>query len=488
MATYVTMKTDAFAQNLQLLEDKGSWDFQMVRRPYRGIEIKEDTYAVIKVIRSNGEDLPLVDAGSKRGSLRSAGLKAWEGEGGVHHHAWPVEGTTFNYSNFIAQRIVESRSEKQQIVETFGEPFIFFYGEKPRVLSVQGLLMNTLDFNWKNEFWKNYETHLRGTRLVQLDARIYLYYDDQIVEGYMLDAQATHDATLPYHVPFSFTLFITAHTYMGVSADTGNYPVSANVQVPVDNLRDRTNFDQVVKGLRMKMDKARSKRALASSIEDVRRAAYKKAGGVVGKQAIVSAMIRGLSDYEARTHAFLANIKTYFYGRRTVVPRGIAGSERLAGPAQYANKMTSPGTPPRRQLPLRSKISDNIDEYVGGGDAKLSTALMLELSTIESLDVGSWEIKLLADMAKLGVDVSRPSAAQNWRAKLTHSLTKTARKIDFVAGMARGVSGVAAATEAKAKAATQVASSLPGVAASTATAAVPTIPGVSPPGGFPGAP
>jgi hypothetical protein len=476
------MQTDAFAQNLSVLEGKTSWDFQTVRRPYRGIEIKEDTYSVIKVIRSNGQDIPLVDAGSRVG-MYSVGTKPLVGTKDTYDP--PPEGTTFNYSNFIAQRIVESRSEKQQIVETFGEPFIFFFGEKPRVLSVQGLLMNTLDFNWKNEFWKNYETYLRGTRLVQLDARIYLYYDDQIVEGYMLDAQATHDSTLPYHVPFSFTLFVTAHTYMGLSADVGNYPVGANVQVPVDNLVDRQNFDQVVKGLRLKMDKARSQRALVSSIEDVRRAAYNAAGGVVGKQAIVSAMIRGLSDYEARTQAFLANIKTYFYGRRTVVPGGVAGAERLAGPAQYANAAISPATPPSRQLPLRSKISDNVDEYTGGGDAELSTALMAELSTTESLDVDSWEIRLLSDMEKLGVDTSKPSAAQNWRANMTHSLTKTANKIDFAAGIAQGVQGT---LTAKAEQAAQVAGSLPGVAAAAATPPTPTIPGVVPPSGLPGIP
>lgn len=476
MATYVEMQTDKFAQNLLRLEEQSSWDFRNVRRPFRGIEIKDDTYAVMKVVRSDGQEIPVVDAGSRVG-VNSPGLQDRDN----NRFEPPPEGKTFNYSNFIAQRIVESRQEKQQIVETFGEPYIFFFGEKPRVLNVQGLLMNTLDFNWKNEFWKNYEIYFRGTRLVRMDARIYLYYDDQIVEGYMLDAQANHDSMLPYHIPFSFTLFVTAHTYLSTTwTESGNYPIGAGVQV--DNLQDRLNFDQVVKQLRQRVATIRSKRELTSSIEDVRRAAINAAGGVVGKEAIVSAIIKGLSDYEAKTQAFLANIKTYFYGRRTVVPRGIAGAERLAGPAQYANEAISPGEPPARSKPLRSKISDNVDEYIGGG-SDLSLALMAELLAKKQLDTTSWEAKLLLDMAGLGVDISQPSAAQNWRARLTHTLTKTANTIDFNAGLARGIQGNITAKISQVQ---QVGNSMPGLLASTAGLAIPTIPGVKPPLGFPG--
>ena len=279
MATYVELRTDGFKRNLEDLAERRALDFDGVRRPLRGIEIKDDTYAIIKVLRSDGKEVPLVDAGSKV-TPNSHALRS--DPGGIHSE--PPEGTTFNYSNFIAQQIVDARAEKSQVVETFGEPYIFFYGEKPRIMQVQGLLMNTLDFNWKNEFWRNYEKYLRGTRLVELDARIYFYFDDQIVEGYMLDASASHSADLPYHVPFQFTLFVTAHTYVGLMASTSLYPVSANVQVPAEDLRKTEQFNETIKKWRDTINKERGKKEILSTTWNVRQKTEKAAGPTAGSR------------------------------------------------------------------------------------------------------------------------------------------------------------------------------------------------------------
>lgn len=468
MSTYIELQTDAFARNLENLQESANFDFAGVRRPFRGIEIKDDTYAIIKVIRSNGKEIPLTDSGS-RVTPQSNSRQANSIDN-------PPIGGTFNYSNFIAQRVTDARQEKQQIVETFGEPFIFFYGERPRVLNVQGVLMNTTDFNWKNEFWHNYERYLRGTKLVELGARMYFYYDDQIVEGYMLDAQASHDSTLPYHVPFQFTIFVTAHTYLGLIESTNMYPISANVQIPADNLRDTKSFDQVIRKLRQKADELRPN-DLVSTIESVQFASELAAGGVTGKAAIMGAIIRGMSDYEAKVQGFLANIKTYFYGRRMIVPTGLAGAERLAGPALQANEATFLGESPRRELPLRSKISDNYDEYVDGQSTAFAQAIVQE--TIETIELSDseYEKKLRLDLAAMGVDVSDPTPAQNWRTSFTNSLTKVAGKVDFAAGIAGGTIGALTSKVSQMK---QMAGSLPGVSASSAATAKPVVPGVKP--------
>lgn len=436
MATYIELQTDSFKQIQAEVSEKG-FDFVGVRRPFRGYEIKEDTYCVIKVIRSNGEEIPLVDAGS-RITAKSHSIRSDTAKDSRNNIIQPSEGMTFNYSNFIAQTIVEGRQEKQQIIETFGDPYIFFFGEKPRILSVQGALMNTLDFNWKNEFWKNYEYYLRGTRLVEMDARLYLYYDDQIVEGYILDAQAQHDANLPYHVPFNFTIFVTAHTFLGVVDSTGLYPVSTGiVDISVDELRSLDLLDRTIKKIKDRRDKLRSN-TLISTIEDVTFASEQAVGGVIGVDAIKSAIISGLSDYEAKTKAFLDNVKTYFYGRRTVVPSGVSGAEEYSGPAQYANKATKLGPIPKRELPLRSRISDNIDEYVGaGGDGSVMAAdLMTEaIQTQQNIDWPTYEMKLLAEMQKMGVDISGPSLAQTMRSRATHAIIETAGAVDFAAAI-----------------------------------------------------
>lgn len=465
MATYVEMRTDGFARNLSDIVSKGALDFEGVRRPLRGVEIKEDTYAIIKVIRSDGKEIPLTDSGS-----RSTGGLAIRSENGVSEA--PPEGSTFNYSNFIAQQVIDARTEKQQIVETFGEPYVFFYGEKPRIMQVQGLLMNTMDFNWKNEFWKNYENYLRGTKLVEMDARVYFYFDDQIVEGYVLDAQASHSADFPYHVPFQFTLFVTAHTYIGLLSSTTEYPISANVKIPAQDLTSTKFFNDFVDTLRGRKDTLRPNQLL-STTQAVRHASENAAGPLVGRAAIEGAIIRGLSDYEAKTHAFLANVKTYFYGRRTVVPRGVAGAEVLSGNATFANKATFPGEPPLRTLPLRSDIPDNYDEYIGGSLNKFSAGTVEDDTNLNEVPEEDLEAKLIAELTRLGVDTSTPSKMQNWRGEFTHTITKTADKIDFAAGIA--IHGTGSLVN-KAKQVFNLAASLPGSIASTAANVVKSAP------------
>src|SRR5688572_3607223 len=167
MAIFIELVTDAFEEVLNNQTARRSLSGQssragnrVARRPTRGLEIKEDTYAAIKVILSDGGELQLVDSSSR-------------------------DGGSSGYSNFILQSVTEVRMEKHQIVETFGAAYIYFFGENPRFLDVQAHIINSHDFNWEAEWWENYEQNFRGTRLVEKGGRLYMFYDDNIVEGYM---------------------------------------------------------------------------------------------------------------------------------------------------------------------------------------------------------------------------------------------------------------------------------------------------------------
>lgn len=190
MSVFVSVSTNAFEEVFNRRRRRGRKPLHAnVRRPLRGIEIKEDTYSVMKIITQDGEELELLDSSAKNR----------DGDIG--------KGTA--YANYIIQSITEQRVEKQQIVETFGEDFIFFFGERPRFLAVKGILLNTSDFNWKAEFWENYDRYLRGTRLVENNARLYLYFDDVVVEGYLIKAFTNQTSTSPYQLPFRFQMFVT---------------------------------------------------------------------------------------------------------------------------------------------------------------------------------------------------------------------------------------------------------------------------------------
>lgn len=154
-----------------------------VRRPLRGIEIKEDTYATLRVVASDGSEIQVLDSSSRTGKSTA-------------------------YSNFILQTVQDARMERHQFIETFGETYLFLFGESPHMLNIQAMVLNTHDFNWKAEFLENYKRYFRGTRCIEMGARCYLSYDDVVIEGYILNATTVDSTGDPYLVPLSFQFFV----------------------------------------------------------------------------------------------------------------------------------------------------------------------------------------------------------------------------------------------------------------------------------------
>ena len=166
-----------------------------VRRPLYGMKVKEARFAFISVYQAGAD-----------GTLKPISLTDSSAPG----------GTSNANHNFILQSVSEQRQEKVQIIETFGDHYSFFYGEKPTVLTVQGMLFNTVDFNWKNEWLQNYENLLRGTRCVENRARVFLGFDDVLVEGYILGTTVQYDKDLPNLCPFGFQLLVTKQIDMSL--------------------------------------------------------------------------------------------------------------------------------------------------------------------------------------------------------------------------------------------------------------------------------
>ena len=170
-----------------------------VRRPLFGISVKQNRFGFLSMwqVTTSGE--------SKAISL--ADSSAPGGHSQANH-------------NFCLQTVTEQRQERAQIIETFGDHFVFFYGGKPIILQCAGLLINTRDFNWKNEWLYNYENFLRGTKCVEYRARIYLGFDDVLVEGYILNTNVSTNAQeMPYLCPFNFTLLVSRYTDLSQSVN-----------------------------------------------------------------------------------------------------------------------------------------------------------------------------------------------------------------------------------------------------------------------------
>jgi hypothetical protein len=196
-----------------------------IRRPTRGIVINEETFATLRVVKGNGEHIAIVDGGSRASSGKTP-LK--------------INGKRANdiYSNFLLQSASEERQEKAQILETFGEAYIFLFGERARVINFSGILVNSEDFNWEAEWWYNYENYLRGSRCVENNARVFLSYDNTLVSGYILNSSAAKSAQEKNWVNFNFQLFVTAYTTLtDIGNDTAGGGFIDNTEITPEELK-----------------------------------------------------------------------------------------------------------------------------------------------------------------------------------------------------------------------------------------------------------
>lgn len=345
---FLELTTDSFEEERarQASSGKGSMisrNSRVARRPTRGMEIKEECPAAIKIVQADGREIPLADAGSPDGSGKRTG----------------------GYTNFLLQQVVEARMEKHQIIETFGESYIHFFGEAPRFIDVQMVVINSLDFNWEAEWWYNYETYFRGTKLVEMGARMYLFYDDNIVEGYMLNSQAVKLSDQPFLVQMNFRMFITSYrniSFVGTES-AANYPIRAAV-VDLDKKRKGTTDEEVI-------DRIRTQPRLGT-----------------GPTAT------HISD--------LSGIDTGNLDMGSESPSNVTGLSTTHIPSSK---------------PLREKIMANLDEYIGGSGSPLTyntgqgDLQPTEIATIRTQqEVDDLWLAAVAALQCHGADINDPTS------------------------------------------------------------------------------
>lgn len=370
MAVFISISTSAFGAGAEGLARRQ--DARHVRRPTRGIQIKQDTYATIRVVSAAGEDLFMIDSGGDS----------------------EIEGTSVGksnrYSNFLLQQVQEQRVEKQQIIETFGDDYVFFFGERPRMVSFSGTLLNTKDFNWKYEWWENYDKLFRGTRLVEENARLYIYYDDVVLSGYLMQSQTQDDANNPYAVQFGFQLFVTDSVNLG-SVGSVYFQEYASLDAT-----GAAPSRALPSGVASPTD-AKSK-ALAAAKEA-------KTAGTGGLNGFLRAAGAFVNNADFAVQKALEDVRNTLYGRKLVWPADLSSAVRLPPMENLANIPAAPVNRPIREMS---------DEYVvrapaavAYDEAELTRAKKeLALRSPEEL-----EKKARADLAKLGISTEKRPAS-----------------------------------------------------------------------------
>jgi hypothetical protein len=226
MAGVIQILPDPFAKKEQTFKETsvpGTNRFDGVRRPTRGLQVKPDTYALLEVKTRTGENLLMIDSGGQRDI------------GDISYSP--------RNSNFLIQSIDEQRAEKVQMVETFGPLYLFWFGERPSVLNVSGTLLNSADFNWKNEFLSNYDLYLRGTRCAQEKTIIHFSYDDVVRTGYIQSCSVNNSEQANELTSFNFQMIVASCIDLSIvganMTPTEEIPEEAQLTI----IEDRTTPD-----------------------------------------------------------------------------------------------------------------------------------------------------------------------------------------------------------------------------------------------------
>lgn len=125
------------------------------------------------------------------------------------------------WTKFILQSASESYNERAQIVETFGDYFVFFFGQRPITYNFSGTLINAKNASWLNDWKFMYQNFLRGTKAIENNARIIMTYGGRQIEGFLLSTSNQTDATLEMGVPFNFQIIVTDEKFLNFSNDFG---------------------------------------------------------------------------------------------------------------------------------------------------------------------------------------------------------------------------------------------------------------------------
>lgn len=351
---------------------------EVTRRPTRGIEIKGETFASLSLVSANRQ---YTTGGGIYNSSAKAGDKV---------------GVT---ANFMLISASETRSEKAQPVPTFGQDIIYFFGEQPRQMQFQAVLLNTHDFRWEEEWWANYEAFFRGTSLVSTNRMARLKFDETIVYGYLSQCATNKNAQTPYQVALSFSMYVT-----DVVSTRGSRVGSRAPDLTTDQYGFADGVDVVDAALNPITIGKESQAVRYQNLEYYAKNTAKE-GGVVQKIFnTIDRIGQELSDFAGVYNDFV----NYIYGRNLVIPVDFAYAEASAGNPTYAegssiraeldatlSSISSEGADTfffnegrnaggrlfRGNITVRTKTDDNTpftrgdyflnyDEYVGRAEAK----------------------------------------------------------------------------------------------------------------------
>ena len=150
-------------------------------------------------------------------------------------------------NKFILSNVIRQRSEKFQLIETFGSPSLFFFGEKVKIYSIQGFVLdsgvdkdNNYDYEWAAELQYFYENYLSGSNLALAGTYAVLKANGLALTGYPIQLSFSKTADMENYQQFSMTWLIDSDVpeQLLVSGDPLNYGSAEYTQLAKEDIME----------------------------------------------------------------------------------------------------------------------------------------------------------------------------------------------------------------------------------------------------------
>jgi hypothetical protein len=262
-------------------------------------------------------------------------------------------------NKFFLESIAKPKMERFQILETFGDSKLLFFGERTKVYTITGMLLEGLDntqqddqiiqlkdtaqlgalelrnqYRWSTGLQTFWDAQLRGSLLASNGYIANLYTERALLVGYPLQLQVVRDTNSPFLVNFQMTWAVFSELF--IDPVVGTYYSGQN--------QNSTNKNRLNAWKTIYMNKVKlAQQALQN---------YNNAtapGSAVGPSsntnatALLSALQQAQSDQNASYEQYLTEVVKYNSGQDVDIPvtNGPTVSQ-YNQPSDYTNQINGP--------------------------------------------------------------------------------------------------------------------------------------------------
>jgi hypothetical protein len=118
-------------------------------------------------------------------------------------------GAGLGYIDFLLTQATEQFAENFQVVQVLSDNYVsYFFGQAPPVFKYDGVLLNSVQDDWRIAMWLIYHNIIRGTQLARRKVAVSLAYDSVVVTGAITNMTEILRSDNELAVPFSFNLLV----------------------------------------------------------------------------------------------------------------------------------------------------------------------------------------------------------------------------------------------------------------------------------------